>query len=101
MEQWVFYLATTLDPTNPQQHHAGKHGDELVRVCRAELAKATDISEAGGAEISHLLDDVAAFLKKRNVVVHSVAAWPGDPDGYTHRPLSKNQRVIEHQWIGD
>jgi hypothetical protein len=101
MEQWVFYLAGTLDRHSLQQTHAGKHGDLLLKVCRAELAKLTDIPKSLRAEITQLLDDIDAVLKKRNVVVHSVTPWPGDPDGYAHRPLPKKQRPAQHQWIGD
>jgi hypothetical protein len=73
----------------------------LTEVCRAELAKVTDLSDGVRAEITALLDDVDSTLQERNVVVHSVAPWPGDPDGYAHRPLPKKQRAAEHKWVGD
>jgi hypothetical protein len=101
MEQWVFYLADTLDRDSLQQDHAGKHGTDLLKVCTAELAKLTDLSEPLRAEITQLLHDVGSVLEKRNVVVHSVAPWPGARDGYAHRPLPKHQRAAVHRWIGD
>jgi hypothetical protein len=101
MELWVFYLATTLDRNNTQQHHAGKHGEALVRVCRSELAKAPDIDGGLRVEITNLLDDITRVLKKRNVVVHSVVVQPGDPVAYAHRALPKAQRDADYRWTAD
>ncbi|SOD72891.1 hypothetical protein SAMN05892883_2207 [Jatrophihabitans sp. GAS493] len=98
MEQWLFYLATTLDRTQAQQDVAGAFGRDLVKHCRRHV---NAVPEPVRGEVKRLLEDIEQAQERRNVVVHSVLASPGDPRAYAHRPLPKKQRVASHEWIGE
>lgn len=98
MEQWLFYLATALDRTQTQQEIAGTFGRGLVVHCRGHLDTVAEPLKKD--DLAQLLDDIELVQDRRNVVVHSVLAQPGDPTAYAHRPLPKRQRKTENEWIG-
>jgi hypothetical protein len=72
-ELQLLYLAWTLDRAHTQEHHAGKSGIQLLKLCRTGLGQLPELEPAGTTVLTRIAD----LLEKRHDVVHTSGRHEG------------------------